>query len=99
MDQFLRPTDVIDWPHPDVLGRAHLLADGSEDRVVVAKRCYEWVRDEIRHSRDFRLQPVTCTASEVLRVGSGRGAGADPEDPRAPRRRAAMLSAYRLQSQ
>jgi transglutaminase-like putative cysteine protease len=71
MDQFLRPTDVIDWKCPEVLERARALADGSEDHVVVAKRCYEWVRDEIRHSRDFRLQPVPCTASEVLRVGSG----------------------------
>jgi hypothetical protein len=55
MDQFLRPTDVIDWKCPEVLERARALADGSEDHVVVAKRCYEWVRDEIRHSRDFRL--------------------------------------------
>ena len=71
MDQFLRPTEVIDWGHPEVLARARSLANGSEDIIATAKRCYEWVRDEIRHSRDFRLQPVPCTASEVLRVGSG----------------------------
>ena len=71
MEQFLQPTDVIDWTHPEVLERARALADGSDDPIVVAKRCFEWVRDDIRHSRDFRLQPVTCTASEVLRVGSG----------------------------
>lgn len=71
MDGFLRPTDVIDWTHPEVLERARSLADGSDDHCVVAGRLYEWVRDEIRHSRDFRLDPVTCSASEVLRIGSG----------------------------
>jgi transglutaminase-like putative cysteine protease len=71
MDRFLRPTDVIDWTHPEVLERARSLADGSDDHCVVAGRLYEWVRDEIRHSRDFRLEPVTCSASEVLRIGSG----------------------------
>jgi len=51
MDQFLRPTAVINWTHPEVLGRARSLADSSEDHIVVAKKCYEWVRDEIRHRR------------------------------------------------
>ena len=27
--------------------------------------------DKIKHSRDYRLQPVPCAASEVLEVGSG----------------------------
>jgi len=71
MEQFLRSTDVIDWTEPEVMERDRTLAAGSEDPIVVAKRCYDWVRDEIRHSRDFRLEPVPCTASEVLRVGSG----------------------------
>lgn len=71
MHHFLRSTDVIDWERPEVLARAQALAAGSKDPVVIAQRCFEWVRDEIKHSRDFRLQPVTCSASEVLRVGSG----------------------------
>jgi transglutaminase-like putative cysteine protease len=54
-----------------VLRRATFLANGLDDRVAIARRSFEWVRDEIRHSRDYRLQPVTCTASEVLREGSG----------------------------
>ena len=62
MEQYLRPTDVIDWTQPEVMERARALADGLEDQIVVAKRCYEWVRDAIRHSRDFRLEPVPCTA-------------------------------------
>jgi transglutaminase-like putative cysteine protease len=69
--RFLRSTDIIDWHQLDVLARARSLAKGFSDPSAIAKRCYEWVRDEIRHSTDHRLQVVTCAASEVLREGSG----------------------------
>jgi transglutaminase-like putative cysteine protease len=68
---FLRSTDIIDWRHPEVLARGRALADGTSDPLVIAKRCFQWVRDEIKHSRDQRLQPVPCAASETLRAGSG----------------------------
>ena len=71
MHRYLRSTDIIDFQHPQVRARAQALAAGSRDRAEIARRCFEWVRDEIRHSRDYRLQPVTCAASEVLRIGSG----------------------------
>ena len=32
---------------------------------------FEWVRDNIKHSNDFKLNPVTCTASEVLKYKTG----------------------------
>lgn len=54
-----------------MLAHARALAAGTENTVLIAQRCFEWVRDEIKHSRDYRLQPVTCAASEVLRIGSG----------------------------
>lgn len=47
------------------------LAEGASRSVEIAKRCFEWVRDEIRHSHDHQLNPVTCTASEVLRHRTG----------------------------
>lgn len=37
----------------------------------MAQRCFEWVRGEIKHSHDFGLQRVTCSASEVLQEMSG----------------------------
>jgi len=71
VDKFLRSTDVIDWQHPAIVGQAHALrADLTED-VAIAHRCFEWVRDEIKHSGDFGLTSVTCAASDVLREGSG----------------------------
>jgi transglutaminase-like putative cysteine protease len=71
MDPFLRATDVIDWQQPDVLAHARSLGGGLGDPAAVARRCFEWVRDEIKHSSDHGLQTITCTASEVLREGSG----------------------------
>src|SRR4051812_9904141 len=71
MSPFLKATSVIDWQHPDVAHQAQTLRAGSSDFVEIARRCFEWVRDEIKHTGDCRLKPVTCSASEVLRVGSG----------------------------
>jgi len=67
----MRSTRVIDWDHPEVQALASRLAAESSEPVAVARRCFEWVRDEIRHSDDHDLLPLTCTASDVLRVGSG----------------------------
>ncbi len=71
MDVFLRSTDVIDWKHPSVIARAGALSDGLSDAESIARYCFEWVRDEIKHSRDYRLTSVSCSASEVMREGSG----------------------------
>ncbi len=71
MDEFLRSTSVIDWNEPDVTRQARVLRGDATDPAAIARRCFEWVRDEIRHSGDHRLTPVTCRASDVLRVGSG----------------------------
>jgi transglutaminase-like putative cysteine protease len=71
LDQFLRSTDVIDWQQPDVLALARELRGDGTDPVVVARRCFGWVRDSIQHTQDFGLSVVTCSASEALREGSG----------------------------
>lgn len=69
MQAYLRSTDIIDWEHPAVLAQAHALAGGTP--LETAQRCFEWVRDEIRHSYDYQANPVTCTASEVLEARTG----------------------------
>jgi transglutaminase-like putative cysteine protease len=65
----MESTDVINWRHPAVLKLARSLAVGTP--LDTAGRCFEWVRDEIKHSMDFHLNPVTCSASEVLEAGTG----------------------------
>jgi transglutaminase-like putative cysteine protease len=71
MDAFLQSTEVIDWEHPSVFSKAEELSKGSNGVTDIARRCFEWVRDSIQHSVDFKRNPVTCSASEVLANGTG----------------------------
>jgi transglutaminase-like putative cysteine protease len=71
MEKYLQSTEIIDLKNPEVLEKARSLCAGAQDADVKAKRCYHWVRDEIKHSHDYQLSPVTCTASEVLSAGTG----------------------------
>jgi len=71
MKKYLRHTEIIDWTHPEVSRLAASIAAHNTDRTEIAKHCFEWVRDNIKHSYDYRLSPVTCSASEVLRAGTG----------------------------
>lgn len=70
LEPFGRATTVVDWEHPDVRALAREL---SRDRGLldVVRACFEWVRDQVPHTVDAGLDPVTCTASEVLRERTG----------------------------
>jgi transglutaminase-like putative cysteine protease len=70
-DEFLRATDIIDWNHPEVLSKSKELSNNSTDMYEIARRCFEWVRDSIQHSSDFQRNPVTCSASQVLKESTG----------------------------
>jgi transglutaminase-like putative cysteine protease len=71
MKLYLAPSEFIDFNHPDVARQAHDLAGQSSTTHDLIKRCFEFVRDQIKHSADFKLNPVTCKASDVLRHGTG----------------------------
>lgn len=71
MDDYLESSPYIDWETPDVLAQARALAEGAGDEHTVVQRCFDFVRDEIDHSWDFRRDPVTCKASDVLAYGTG----------------------------
>jgi transglutaminase-like putative cysteine protease len=71
MDKYLRSTEIIDWKHPEVLEMARSLGAGAQDLEEKARHCYRWVRDEIKHSFDYQLSPVTCSASEVIIARTG----------------------------
>jgi hypothetical protein len=70
MKQFLESTPTIDWASPNVNELARRLGRGKSHLSVV-RACFEWVRDEIPHSADHNLDPVTCSASEVVTAGTG----------------------------
>ena len=71
MEAFLQRTEVLDWDDPAVLALATRLQGDSASLVDLARRTFEWVRDEIKHSYDYQRGPVTCRASEVLAEGTG----------------------------
>ncbi|HJV02397.1 MAG TPA: transglutaminase family protein [Burkholderiaceae bacterium] len=71
MQTYLAASTYIDFDHPDVAAKAAALAEGATEALTVAQRCFEFVRDEIRHSADYQLNPVTCKASDVLRHRTG----------------------------
>lgn len=71
MNDYLVSDTIVDWQTPAVRQKALELTQSLADEVAKARCLYEWVRDAIPHSRDAGLDIVTCTASEVLRHGSG----------------------------
>ncbi|MEM7345605.1 MAG: transglutaminase family protein, partial [Chloroflexota bacterium] len=71
MKQYLASTEIIDWQHPDVPKKANALSAGLESQEAIAEACFNYVRDEIKHSNDYKLNPVTCKASDVLRHKTG----------------------------
>ena len=71
MHKYLNTSPVIDWKHPQILDLAYDLASGITSHEAIAKVCFEWVRDEICHSVDYQMNPVTWRASDVLHYKTG----------------------------
>ncbi|CAN7329933.1 transglutaminase family protein [Pseudoduganella sp. LjRoot289] len=68
-ENFLKASAVVDYGSPAVQALAASLLGATAEET--AKRCFEWVRDNIEHSIDFRREEVTCSASDALAVGTG----------------------------
>lgn len=71
MKEYLASSDIINWQDFAIVELSHQLASDCETEEAIAKTCFEWVRDEIRHSFDYQMNPVTCRASEVLQHKTG----------------------------
>ncbi len=71
MEKYLKVSEVIDWQHPEIMKRAKQIALEFETPMAIAQACFEWVRDEICHSFDYQMNPVTCRASDVLEYKTG----------------------------
>lgn len=70
-EAYLLSDDIIDWKHAAVLEQARTLSRGENNPEAIARICFEFVRDQIRHSYDYQLNPVTCRASDVLHHATG----------------------------
>jgi transglutaminase-like putative cysteine protease len=71
LDNYLVADEVVDWKHPAVQAKAQTIVAGVANDVEKARLLFEWVRDEIPHSKDIESDVVTCSASEVLSAGTG----------------------------
>ena len=71
MKKYLASSDIIDFNHPLVNAKAKELASGFSSDAEIAKKCFEFVRDEIRHSGDYKDDITTCKASDVLKHKTG----------------------------
>jgi transglutaminase-like putative cysteine protease len=71
MNAYLMKSDIIDFNHPEIAALATSLSAGCCTTLETARNCFEWVRDNIRHSWDFRQNPVTWRASDVLKHKTG----------------------------
>lgn len=72
MDQdYLKHTDIINFRHPAIAKLAQAIAKDSKSQTEYIEKAFVFVRDQIKHSWDFKLNPVTCKASDVLEHKTG----------------------------
>lgn len=71
LNDYLASDVVVDWKSAEVRQKALDLTRSLAGEVDKVRCLYEWVRDAISHSNNVDLDVVTCTASEVLRHGTG----------------------------
>jgi len=71
LEKFLQETDIIDFSNHDVQKLAKSLSQSLNNDIEISKKCFEYVRDEIRHSGDYKDDIVTCKASDVLKYKTG----------------------------
>ena len=68
---YLASTTYINWLEPSIQQRAKQLAEACDNEEALVKSSFEFVRDHIKHSSDYQLNPITCKASEVLKHATG----------------------------
>lgn len=71
MQQYLASSHYIDWQQADIKALAASLAQDADSEETIVKKCFEWGRDNIKHSHDYQLNPITCKASDVLKHSTG----------------------------
>ena len=71
MKQYLESSEFINWSHVDIQGIARLLKADFKTDTEIAKACFEYVCDTIKHSWDFQIDIITCKASDVLEHKTG----------------------------
>ena len=71
MEEYLIETPSIDYMNFHIQEMVQELKNQSDDNLDYIKRCYIFVRDEILHSWDIKIEVVSRTASDVLKNKTG----------------------------
>ncbi|HFU77492.1 MAG TPA: transglutaminase family protein [Epsilonproteobacteria bacterium] len=71
MTKFLEETNIIDYSNQAIQKLAMSLSTDCKTDVEIAKKCFEYVRDNINHSGDHKDNISTCKASDVLKYKTG----------------------------
>jgi len=71
MKKYLEVSEFVDWTNTEVFKLAEQLAAIDSNELALVNNCFVWVRDNIKHSWDYKMNPVTCKASDVLKHGTG----------------------------
>jgi len=69
--RYLKNTEIINWESPSVIECSKRIMTSCHSKIEYIEKAFEYVRDEIKHSWDYQLNPVTCKASEVLEYKTG----------------------------
>jgi transglutaminase-like putative cysteine protease len=71
MEEYLQETDIIDYSNDSIQRLAIQLSKSCNTDIEIAKKCFEYVRDNIEHSGDCKNDISTCKASDVLKYKTG----------------------------
>lgn len=71
INEYLKKSSIIDYDNENIIELAERLKAGTNSEVELAKKCFEYVRDNIGHSFDIDGENVTCKASDVLKYKEG----------------------------
>ncbi len=71
MKEYLQATEIIDYENKEVYALAMELSKTCKSDVKIAKNCFEYVRDNIQHSGDYKAEIITYRASAVLKHKTG----------------------------
>lgn len=71
LQAYLQSSFIIDFEHPFIQAKAKELRGNALSDVEIAKNCFTFVRDHIRHTGDHKDTIITCKASDVLLYETG----------------------------
>ena len=71
MTKYLEETNIINYSNQNIRDLAKELSQNCKNDIEIAKSCFLFVRDNIRHTGDYKDDITTCKASDVLKYKTG----------------------------